>query len=253
MKRYFVVLVAIVLVGCAFGHTTSYQGVLSFNPSYRIPGAALSVVDKRPYVLDGQSPPSYSGSVRSLYGIPYNQLTASGKPLSEELQKLLVRTLAKNGYHVENGPFLPMTLSEQQCRRMLSKTGKKSILFVLKEWRTDVYMTPVFDYDLTMLVVDKHGAVISQATEKGELGLGPGKASKNLAGAEILVLSKLFNKEEIKAALTEDRVSERKLAQRPKSPTHSNEEPKKKDCSSSQILGMKKMGIGDNQIRTICK
>lgn len=261
MKKIAMLFIILLLGGCAIGNTTSYQGTSSFKPKYNMPPVALAVIDKRPYVLDGEKNPSYSGTQRSLGGIPYNVNTASGKPLAEDLQGLVGNTLRKHGVLVDDMPLLPMDITESDAIKKTTAGKLKAILLFLNEWRTHIYFNPIFYYDMKMLVVDTNANILSTAINKGTKEFGDDKELKNFGGVVTVVFDELFNDEKIKFALLADesrlpsqldkeKVQENIVKEPPSLNKMTKEEPK---CTTDQILKMKEMGMSNSQIKAACE
>jgi len=142
MKNLAILFTLLLLGGCAMGRTTSYQGHSGFKPEYKMPLITLGVIDKRPYVLNGNKSPTYCGTLRSIGGIPYDVNTASGKPLAEMLQALIGTTLMHHGVNVDNMTSLPMDTTETEAAKILTAEDRKAVLLLLNEWRTHIYFNP---------------------------------------------------------------------------------------------------------------
>jgi hypothetical protein len=204
MKKIAILFILILLSGCAIGRTTNYQGTSNFYPKYNMPHVALAVIDKRPYVLDGEKSPSYSGTQRSLGGIPYDVNTASGKPLAEDLQGLIGNTLKKYGVIVDNTTLLSMHIAESEAVKEISTKKLMAILISLNEWRTHIYINPIFYYDIKMSIIDTNASILATTSNQGEKEFGKDKELKNFGGAVTAVFNELFNDEKIKSALLAD-------------------------------------------------
>ena len=261
MKNIALLFILLLLSGCAMGKTINYEGTSNFEPNYKMPPVALAVIDKRPYVLDGNKKPSYTGTQRSIGGVPYNINTASGKPVAEDLQKFVATTLMKYGYFIDYTILLPINTTEPEAIKKLTAEEKKAILLVLNEWRTHIYFNPIFEYDLKMLVIGNDGNILSTAINKGTKEFGSNKELNSLAEVITIVFNELFNDEKIKLALLADepqlpiqsdtiKIQEKNAEEEQKTLDKiPKEEPK---CTTDQILKMKEMGMTDSQIKAAC-
>ena len=250
MRNFLILFALLFLSGCAMGHTTNFQGTSNFKLGYQMPPISLGVVDKRPYVLDGNKTPTYSGTQRSIGGVPWDVNTASGNPLAQDLQGLIGTTLVKNGYNVENSNIFPMTTTEIEAAKILSQGGTKSVLLLLNEWRTHVYFNPIFEYDLKMSVIDTEGKIISSSFEKGTIEFGEDKKVKNFGEAVTIVFDELFNDQNVKSALLTDH--DYQVPQVEKVLKPENQARTESKCTTDQILKMKEMGMSNLQIKAAC-
>lgn len=258
MKNIALLFILLLLSGCAMGRTTSYQGTSNFKINYTMPPVSLAVIDKRPYVLDGTKKPSYSGTQRSIGGVPYNVNTASGKPLAEDLQEMVGNTLMKYGIIVDKKALLPIDITEQEAVKKITSKEKKAILLFINEWRTHIYINPIFEYDLKILAIGTDGNILSSAINKGTKEFGKDREVKNFADVVSIIFDDLFNDEKIKYAFISDKAEfplkidtikeeDNKGKEAPANIT--KEEPK---CTTDQILKMKEMGMTDSQIKAAC-
>ena len=85
------------LSACAFGHSFRYNNITANLPKTEATTIAVATLDKRPYIVDQDSDPSYAGMTRGGYGNPFSAYTQSGKPLADEMTGILVRSLEENG------------------------------------------------------------------------------------------------------------------------------------------------------------
>ncbi|MDO8289647.1 MAG: hypothetical protein Q7T44_10560 [Parvibaculum sp.] len=171
-----IVIAAGLLAGCGM----SVQGRIDYAAQApRIPtvGAgqsiALGVQDVRPYVLSGESKPSYVTTTRNGLGAVAAYLTTrSEKPLANDLVDAISRALEENGAHV-TGTVLSSTQSGDKAFDALSKSGADKVLSIaVREWRTDLYpyRDPMIYLDMSAQVFDKSGKLLGEntVTAKGE-------------------------------------------------------------------------------------
>jgi hypothetical protein len=68
---------------------------------------SVSVHDQRPYVIDREKSPTYTGVLRAFYGNPWNVNTQSNKPLSEDIASAVVSGLMRVGIQATSFPNNP--------------------------------------------------------------------------------------------------------------------------------------------------
>ena len=164
----------------------------------------LSVLDRRPYILDGDKDPDFVGLQRGGFGNPFKVTTESGRPLAEDMTESLRRGLSAGGFAVT-----VLTLAgdaPDAVRAAAASAGVyRVVLLNVNNWKTDVYMDISLHYDLLLRVFDRSGAVISESKLSGiEEIAGAGFEGKNSASAAQAFERKigyLFNVPDIKAAL----------------------------------------------------
>src|SRR3546814_17022357 len=121
----FVLCMGVLLGGCAVGNTHRYDlGDAQFqvNSSKSI---AVAVVDVRPYVLDGDKAPDFSGLMRGGFGNPFDVTTDSGQPLSADFTASIVAALQRDGNAAVAVPIAPNT-GEADARHPLLASGAGS-------------------------------------------------------------------------------------------------------------------------------
>ena len=70
--------------GCVVGQRQSFANVqVAINPGTTT--IALAVVDRRPYVVSGETSPTYVGTLRNTFGNPFDVTTESGASLAKEI------------------------------------------------------------------------------------------------------------------------------------------------------------------------
>src|SRR3546814_13503229 len=115
----FVLCMGVLLGGCAVGNTHRYDlGDAQFqvNSSKSI---AVAVVDVRPYVLDGDKAPDFSGLMRGGFGNPFDVTTDSGQPLAADFTAFIVAALQRARIPAVSVPLTPNP-AETKDRRALS-------------------------------------------------------------------------------------------------------------------------------------
>lgn len=128
----------------------------------------VTVIDNRPYVLDGESAESYEGMTRELYGIPISRNTADRSPMATYLGERLRIGFANAGY-AATFQASPKG-SEPAARAAAMANSGNDLLFVvnLREWSYDQgFAHPEFTHDVTVDVYDGAGSLLSTYDSKG--------------------------------------------------------------------------------------
>ena len=68
---------------------------IEYETSYSL--VSVGVHDQRPYIIDGQKSPTYVGTMRSQWGVPWNMNTQSDKPLSDDIASAIVSGFMRVG------------------------------------------------------------------------------------------------------------------------------------------------------------
>jgi hypothetical protein len=61
---------------------------------------AISVVDKRPYVLSGDKNETFIGFIRSGFGVPYNTTFEPAEAVAEKVERDIIAEMSARGYEV---------------------------------------------------------------------------------------------------------------------------------------------------------
>jgi hypothetical protein len=161
----------------------------------------IGVIDKRPYIVNGNNKPSYIGLMRGGFNNPWYMNTESGKPLADDLVEAAASGFKNAGINAEHVK-LTFDMDQQTINNnLVLKKSYKKVLIKINEWQSDTYQNTVFLYDLTAEVYNEEGAMVAEGTEKNinenrekQTVVSPIEASRS-------ALSKLLNNKEIMAAL----------------------------------------------------
>lgn len=201
MRKVLSIFVACILVGgCAIGQKTNYDdGEIEFAMFVDDKRQTVYVgfYDERPYVLSGEKDPSFSGLVRSLYGIPYSRHTESGDPLGDDLTDLLVRSLEQQGYNAQPIHFDLRQEIEPALTSSMSGDGL-ALIYQFREWKTDSMHREVFIYDVTLDVYNSSAEPIASVTDSGRRRINE---SFHLGRAIKELLDRIHNRPVIQEAL----------------------------------------------------
>jgi len=198
----------VLVAGCAVGNKYSYSESDLAIPVSGSGTIGLSVVDRRPYVLDGDKPAAFIGLQRGGFGNPFDVTTVSGKPLAEEVQTALSAGLKKRGYAVTE--LYPRSGSESDIVAAIRAGGlPDNVVLVMREWKTDAVMRLGLNHDLLLEVRDSDGNVLASSASQGQ-GESLGSAGMQDANAQLArrafasKIEALFRDESVRSVLAID-------------------------------------------------
>lgn len=205
--RILVIVLAVhMLGGCAIGNQYSYRDsdlAIPVSGDYAI---GLAVLDRRPYVLNGDKPAAFIGLQRGGFGNPFNVTTGSGMPLADEVQTALANGLRKRGYSVTE--LHPGSSKEADIVESVEMAGYSiNVILVIQEWKTDAMMRLGLSYDLNLRVLDSKGKQLASTWSRGNDEI-LGSAGMESANAELAKramankLEDLFMDDSIQQALS---------------------------------------------------
>jgi hypothetical protein len=167
VMKLFLTLVALLLIveGCGGARLKHqyHQAQLDLN-SKGDGQVAVTVGDKRPYVVSGDKTSTFTGLMRNNFGMPFNITTESGNALAHDMATVVVRSLAAKGFSSSEVVVPPGTSSadyikQNHPRRVLSIT--------IFEWNSHSYAglfgheTQELKYDVKAEVYDSKGTVLA--------------------------------------------------------------------------------------------
>jgi hypothetical protein len=193
------------LGACSQGGTYDFSAV---NPVLTISSGrtvSASVIDQRPYVVNGEESPRFVGSERGQHSNTIEIRTASGRPLAEELTDAVVRALDRRGVAASALP-LPKGTPEEALLTAFQAQGTERLLAVqMYEWRTKAHTRVTSRWHMEAIVYDRSGHILARGETQGyqpvgRTGLSGG--SGGIASREVTrKLSELLNEPAITAAL----------------------------------------------------
>lgn len=173
VRKYLcLLLISLVLVGCAFGRKQDY---LQAHPALELTRKgrlAVGVQDRRPYILDHDKDEDFVGLQRGGYGNPFDVGTQSEQALAEDMAKVLTAALGHSGAMVTPVKLSPSLSKAEAIRALQSTNAEKSLLLLLYEWKSDTYSGTEIIYELEMEAIDKQGKVLATKRAQGIDQLG---------------------------------------------------------------------------------
>jgi hypothetical protein len=162
---------------------------------------SVSVHDQRPYVIDREKSPTYTGVLRAFYGNPWNVNTQNNKPLSEDIASAVVSGLMRAGIQATSFPTYFADDHKTVIENLKQVGAKRKVIITLREWRSDTYRTVGFFIDATIMVYDEKGnELASSSVSHRNVGAGDGSVVSTDYAAR-LYLGMLLNDDKIKGAL----------------------------------------------------
>ncbi len=168
---------------------------------------AVASQDQRSYVVSGKTKPIVVGVIRGTFGNPIYMVTASRRPLADDMGDVITGALNKKGFKT-----IPVTVAatepKKQVRKKLADTGaEKLIHFEIKQWKSDTYSNVRLEYSLNLTVFDTKGKLLAEKQISGDENLGSGGFNiltgtrKKVPQAFKKKLEGLFNEPDITKAL----------------------------------------------------
>jgi hypothetical protein len=163
---------------------------------------AVGVHDQRPYIIDGEKSPTYTGTVRGVWGNPFDVNTQSDKHLSDDIASAVVSGLMRVGMQAVSVP-ISVSDDDKAAIGKLKKLGaQKIVLITLREWRSDTYRSDGFFIDAALRVHDGEGKELANSnTSHKNVGSGDGSV-ESIYDAAQSYLSMLLNDIKVKTVLS---------------------------------------------------
>ena len=246
-----IAILATVLTACVIGQKSNYhEGKSDFASKFRSDQSLfVIVIDKRPYVLSGNKRNTFTGLLRSLYGIPYPTYTESGNPLSVDLSGLLERSLQPSADETSKSLALD---PNENIRKSITENAQpkdKVLVFSFTEWKADIsgVGNGLFHYDIVLDVRDDDGNLLARTVQTGKEVF---KVKKDpLANAIARVINRLITQDDIVESVNNPDAVAKTDAE---TSIPSDQTVDDRSCTVEQILEMEKIDISKEQIQAAC-
>jgi len=177
-----VLLLALGLGGCFFGHRYTFVYVPELGPNVGQNRAVviLPVADLRKDIVAGDEGPDWVGEQRNRYGIPFDVDTAGRRPFADIVQETVATDLEAIGFHT----LLEHGSARQDVGELMRERGaNRAVAVVMRVFNADTYIDIDVEWDLEALVYGPGGEVLTRSRIRGkrELNgslLAPPRASK---------------------------------------------------------------------------
>jgi len=171
---------------------------IEYETSYSV---SVGVHDERPYIIDGQKSPTYVGTMRSQWGVPWNMNTQSDKPLSDDIASAIVSGFMRVGIKASAVPLLFSDDQNNAIEKLKKLRAKRIVIITLNEWKIDILRSAGFFIYATIRVYDEEGNELANSSVSHEkVGSGDGSVMSTDYAARSY-LNMLLNDEKIKTAL----------------------------------------------------
>ena len=160
------ILLTLVLSGCGNKRydLTRSTFMTGFNGKGRI---AVAVKDQRPFVINGEKETTYLG--RHFFGNGYPRMiyTRSGRSVAEDISKLIVKAIEKNGFQAESiyiGKNDELSLKNE---KVAFQEYDRTILVAINQLRVETYFEAELKWDLSLEIFDESGSLLTRQENQG--------------------------------------------------------------------------------------
>lgn len=175
------------LAACLFSAPAFAAKILAEDYAMRVPAAAtagtdirLTLIDSRPYVLDGDSDESYEGMTREVYGIPISRHTSDRSPLASYVGERLRIGFERAGYSATLVPSPKGSTAAERSRTLAHDGPGLLMVITLREWSYDQgFARPTFAHDVTLDTYDAQGNWLATQDFQGSDPLPRGGGRKH--------------------------------------------------------------------------
>lgn len=165
---------------------------------------AVATVDERPYVLNHRNPPDYVGIIRGGFGNPFNRHTDDGKPLADDFDETMVKSLVDNGF-AALAVATPPAADADQAMALLKQSGAlRLVLLELRDWQSDTFINPTMNLDYTFHVYDASGRELASITEHKDQDIKGGSFFNPVGRSDDLIVA--FYQDEIDSWFSDPKV-----------------------------------------------
>jgi hypothetical protein len=172
MQKYLaglVVLLAIAMLtsGCAVGNRHHYQDVLADIQYSGDIAVGVGTQDARPYVISGDKPPSFVGLSRGGFGNTFDINTESGRPLADDVNQDISRSLAQKGFKPVSVALSPQDDDAAVFAKLSATKAPRLLWLKIAEWKSDTYTNTALIYNVDLRVMDESGKILAEKFLEG--------------------------------------------------------------------------------------
>lgn len=202
--KYCLLLLGLLSLSGCVSSKNAEQTAPNIDANSQYSDVSVAFHDQRPYVVSGDKSPAFEGIIRSAIGIPYSYETYTKQPLSDYLSDRLTAGFEKAGVNVTQVITSPL-MSNSEVKSTLLKTGNRSILFEMRNWKYDTHAFSDGLYiDVTMTIYDSQGKELLTRTYNVEDNIpdnGSESIINNVQEAYQTRFEVIFSEEEVLNAL----------------------------------------------------
>ena len=161
-------LVSLILSGCSTGWPHRYD-TLAPNISAHGHGKVVVVTrDQRPSIISGEQRAQHVGTVRSMYGEPWEVVTASGKPFAQDVSNAVCNGMLGRGFDC-----LPLISGQSNIKAEIdylttNHHPTRILYFTIGQWENDIYTKTVLEYDMLLDIWNNRGRALASVRVKGK-------------------------------------------------------------------------------------
>jgi len=172
MKSIFVLLMALILSGCAVGNTYQLDNQPLSSFSAGDTSLAVGVLDQRPYVLSKNKAATFIGLQRGGFGNPFDVNTTSGQSLAQDVTSSLLTALNHGKTRARALALGQDDTPEKAKAKLIASGADRALLLIMYEWKSDSAMTLGLNYKLNVEIFDREGRALAKNSVSGHDNLG---------------------------------------------------------------------------------
>ena len=191
----------VLLSACAVGNKYDYKNQAIDLKATSSQTVAVAVVDQRTYVTSGEKTPDFVGLYRGGFNNPFDVVTESGEPLSDDLAFSIASALGANNIDTKILKTTPTSKRADAKAALPLMENARTLIVYLLEYKSDQgYYTHVL-YNVEAEVVDKDGTVLGTNKISDDRAQGPDFTGKTVQAALVGVMQELIGDPQIVNAL----------------------------------------------------
>lgn len=133
---------------------------------------ALTVIDERPYVVNGEEDPTFVGTLPGSYRQAIRAETASGRPLAAHISDALAAALGREGAEVSPVTVGAGTSTEEALAALRATGAQRLIVIQMREWQTKAEVRVEAQWHFEATVHDRAGGELARRITRGVEGVG---------------------------------------------------------------------------------
>ncbi len=176
-------------IGTSFGGSYDYSALrpgLAVAPDRSV---AVTVIDQRPYVVNGDESPAFVGTEYGRYRDIVEVETASDRPLASVMADAIARAL--DGGPGATAVPLDAGTSEAEALAALAATGADRLLLVrIHEWQTNATVRVTARWHFEATVHDRAGAQLGRRARRGSETIGTTRVQEEVGPLAVADLAR---------------------------------------------------------------
>lgn len=150
---------------------------------------AVTVIDRRPYVVDGGESPRFVGTGPGRYHNTVDVATASGRPLAELLTEAIGRALERQVIAASAVPLPEGTEPADAHAALAASPAERFLVVEIREWQANTQIRVAARWHLEATVYDRAGNVLGRRSRQGAETLGTAGMSQHAGPLAVEALS----------------------------------------------------------------